>query len=92
MLAMAITKTGHSHRRLDAQPIRHNRDHQTHQTEQDALTADTAIRANQRHADARTRRVKQRTRYHSHGFVAVRRTEIDDCAGPGIGDRCGEVA
>jgi len=93
MLVMATSKIEHTHRRSDEQPPRVNRDHETaQQTKPDASTADTAVRAVQRYADAGIRHAKQHTRYRNREFAAARRTDTDDRAGPGTGDRRGKVA
>lgn len=73
---MAARNRTHTHRHDEAQPANHHGD----------SDPDPA-----RKARAQLRRAKETARYQIHEY-AIRATDSGERAGPGIGDRQGEVA
>jgi hypothetical protein len=88
---MANVINRHAVRPRQAQSARESRDHQSQQATQ-ATAADPSALADQHHPDARIRRAKEHARYRNHEATVVQRAESGERAGPGTGDRQGEVA
>ncbi len=84
---MAARHSTHTHRHDEAQSSNHHRQPATHHRQ----PADHSDRDPARQARARLYRAKEATRYR-HREHAVLASDDDDRAGPGSGDRQGEVA